>query len=147
MKVVLSSNVAGYLPMTPGVDSPGQVGQTVFVQSCSRTQGHHVTNTCVYIFQAAWPSRSRLNSARTVSESSEGCEMNEDLSLTGSLGRRRHREDSAYMSQRDSMSGGPPDTPSPEMEEEDQNGYVLPGDSPERGDSLRGLDWFPDTTL
>lgn len=65
--------------------------------------------------------------------------MNEDLSLTGSLGRRhRHREDSAYMSQRDSMSGGPPDTPSPEMEEEDQNGYVLPGDSPERGERLTG---------
>uniref|UniRef100_A0A3B4TVN1 Receptor protein-tyrosine kinase n=1 Tax=Seriola dumerili TaxID=41447 RepID=A0A3B4TVN1_SERDU len=92
--------------------------------------------------QAVWQSRSRLNSARTVSESSEGCgtavelEMNEDFSLTGSLKRRRHREDSAYMSQRDSMSGGPPETPSPEIEEEDQNGYVLPGDSPERGDSL-----------
>ncbi|KAG7233129.1 hypothetical protein INR49_007437 [Caranx melampygus] len=84
---------------------------------------------------------------RTVSESSEGCgmtvelEMNEDFSLTGSLGRRRHREDSAYMSQRDSMSGGPPDTPSPEMEEEDQNGYVLPGDSPER-ESIQGFHSF-----
>ncbi|XP_023279412.1 receptor tyrosine-protein kinase erbB-3 isoform X1 [Seriola lalandi dorsalis] len=110
-RVVLNSSVAGYLPMTPGVDNPGQ---------------------------AVWQSRSRLNSARTVSESSEGCgtavelEMNEDFSLTGSLKRRRHREDSAYMSQRDSMSGGPPETPSPEIEEEDQNGYVLPGDSPER---------------
>uniref|UniRef100_A0A8C4EYG5 Receptor protein-tyrosine kinase n=1 Tax=Dicentrarchus labrax TaxID=13489 RepID=A0A8C4EYG5_DICLA len=93
------------------------------------------------LLQAMWQSRSRLNSARTVSESSEGCgttvelEMSEDFSLTGSLKRRRHREDSAYLSQRDSMSGGPPETPSPEMEEEDQNGYVLPGDSPERGDS------------
>ncbi|KAI3370155.1 hypothetical protein L3Q82_024938 [Scortum barcoo] len=109
--VLASSNLAGYLPMTPGVDTPGQA-------------------TC--------QSRSRLNSARTVSESSEGCgtavelEMSEDFSLTGSLKRRRHREDSAYMSQRDSMSGGPPETPSPEIEEEDQNGYVLPGDSPDR---------------
>ncbi|XP_060898548.1 receptor tyrosine-protein kinase erbB-3a isoform X2 [Labrus mixtus] len=88
--------------------------------------------------RAIWQSRSRLNSARTVSESSEGCglavemEMSEDFSLTGSLKRHRHREDSAYMSQRDSLSGGPPETPSPEIEEEDQNGYVLPGDSPER---------------
>ncbi|XP_050930426.1 receptor tyrosine-protein kinase erbB-3a isoform X3 [Lates calcarifer] len=111
-RVVLNpSSTAGYLPMTPGFDNPGQ---------------------------APWQSRSRLNSARTVSESSEGCgtavelEMNEDFSLAGSLKRRCHREDSAYMSQRDSMSGGPPETPSPEMEEEDQNGYVLPGDSPER---------------
>ncbi|XP_047204615.1 receptor tyrosine-protein kinase erbB-3a isoform X2 [Girardinichthys multiradiatus] len=98
---------AGYLPMTPGIDIGGQ-------------------------------SRSRLNSARTMSESSEGCgtavelEMSEDFSLAGSLKRRRHREDSAYMSQRDSMSGGPPETPSPEIEEEDHNGYVLPGGSPER---------------
>lgn len=89
-----------------------------------------------------WQSRSRLNSARTVSESSEGCgtgmemEMGEDFPLAGSLKRRRHREDSAYVSQRDSMSGGPPETPSPEMEEEDQNGYVLPGGSPERGDTI-----------
>ncbi|XP_034726500.1 receptor tyrosine-protein kinase erbB-3a isoform X1 [Etheostoma cragini] len=109
--VITSSNLAGYLPMTPGVDNPGQ---------------------------AMWQSRSRLNSARTVSESSEGCgtavelEMSEDFSLTGSLKRQRQRQDSAYMSQRDSLSGGPPETPSPEMEEEDQNGYVLPGDSPER---------------
>uniref|UniRef100_A0A3P8TCB2 Receptor protein-tyrosine kinase n=1 Tax=Amphiprion percula TaxID=161767 RepID=A0A3P8TCB2_AMPPE len=111
-RVVLNpSTVAGYLPMTPGVDNQGQ---------------------------AMWQSRSRLNSARTVSESSEGCgtavelEMSEDFSLAGSLKRRRHREDSAYVSQRDSMSGGQSDTPSPEMEEEDQNGYVLPGNSPER---------------
>ncbi|XP_039971877.1 receptor tyrosine-protein kinase erbB-3a [Xiphias gladius] len=111
-RVVLNpSSAAGYLLMTPGVDNLGQ---------------------------AMWQSRSRLNSARTVSESSEGCgtavelEMNEDFPLAGSLKRRRHRDDSAYMSQRDSMSGGPPESPSPEMEEEDQNGYVLPGDSPER---------------
>ncbi|XP_056158078.1 receptor tyrosine-protein kinase erbB-3-like [Lampris incognitus] len=116
-KVVLtSSSLAGYLPMTPGVDSPGQGWPSVM-----------------------WQSRSRLNSARTVSESSEGhgmvveLELNEDLSLAGSLKRKRHRTDSAYMSQRDSMSGEPPETPSPDMEdEEDQNGYVLPGDSPER---------------
>lgn len=89
-----------------------------------------------------WQSRSRLNSARTVSESSECCgaalefEVGEDFALTGSLKRRRNREDSAYVSQRDSLSGGPPETPSPEMEEEDQNGYVLPGCSPERGDDM-----------
>uniref|UniRef100_A0A8C7F2T1 Receptor protein-tyrosine kinase n=1 Tax=Oncorhynchus kisutch TaxID=8019 RepID=A0A8C7F2T1_ONCKI len=77
-------------------------------------------------------SRSRLNSARTVSESSEGrgtlveLEMSEDLA--GNLQRKRHREDSAYMSQRDSMSGVLSETPSPDTEgEEDQNGYVLPG--------------------
>ncbi|XP_063330258.1 receptor tyrosine-protein kinase erbB-3a [Pelmatolapia mariae] len=111
-KVILNpSSGTGYLPMTSGVDN-------------------HT--------QAMWQSRSRLNSARTVSESSEGCgtgmemEMGEDFPLAGSLKRRRHREDSAYVSQRDSMSGGPPETPSPEMEEEDQNGYVLPGGSPER---------------
>lgn len=92
-------------------------------------------------FQAIWQSRSRLNSVRTLSESSEGCgaavelETNDEFSLGGSL-KRRHREDSAYVSHRDSMSGGPPETPSPEMEEEDQNGYVLPGDSPVRGDSV-----------
>uniref|UniRef100_A0A8C3A286 Receptor protein-tyrosine kinase n=1 Tax=Cyclopterus lumpus TaxID=8103 RepID=A0A8C3A286_CYCLU len=100
--IISPSNVVGYLPMTPGVDNPGQVAKTVL--------------------------------SRTGSESSEGCgtavelEMSEDFSLTGSLKRRRQREDSAYMSQRDSLSGGPPETPSPEMEEEDQNGYVLPGE-------------------
>ncbi|XP_066520621.1 receptor tyrosine-protein kinase erbB-3a [Hoplias malabaricus] len=108
----------GYLPMTPSVEGS---------------------------MQMVWPSRSRLNSARTVSESSEGrgtvveMEMYEDFVSVGSLRRARHREDSAYMSQRDSLSGPPdtpiPDTPSPCTEgEEDQNGYVLPGlcDSPER---------------
>ncbi|CAL8352882.1 unnamed protein product [Gadus morhua 'NCC'] len=111
-----TSSMAGYLPMTPGVDCPGQ---------------------------GAWPSRSRLNSARTVSESSEGRgtvtdqDMNEDFSLTGSLRRKRQREDSAYLSQRDSMSGGPPQTPSPDIHnEEDQNGYVLPGESPKRDTML-----------
>ncbi|XP_041944084.1 receptor tyrosine-protein kinase erbB-3a isoform X2 [Alosa sapidissima] len=108
----------GYLPMTPGGD------------------GHS---------QAAWSSRARLHSARTVSESSEGrgtmvdVEIHEDFTCSGSLRRPRHREDSAYMSQRDSLSGQLdtplPDTPSPKTDgEEDQNGYVLPGlmDSPER---------------
>ncbi|KPP70586.1 receptor tyrosine-protein kinase erbB-3 precursor-like [Scleropages formosus] len=100
---------AGYLPMTPGAgDNPRQLRQP----------------------------RSRLNSARTVSESSEGrgtllepeVEPSEDSSLTGSLRRGRCRTDSAYMS-------GAPETPSPHSEgEEDHNGYVLPGisDSPER---------------
>uniref|UniRef100_A0A8B9LY11 Receptor protein-tyrosine kinase n=1 Tax=Astyanax mexicanus TaxID=7994 RepID=A0A8B9LY11_ASTMX len=96
-----------------------------------------------------WPSRSRLNSARTVSESSEGrgtvrdMEMNEDFTSAGSLRRARHREDSAYMSQRESLLG-PPDTPIPDTPslctegEEDQNGYVLPGlcESPERDTML-----------
>ncbi|XP_029006519.1 receptor tyrosine-protein kinase erbB-3a isoform X2 [Betta splendens] len=109
--VINPSSAAGYLPMTSGVDNAAQV---------------------------MWQSRSRLNSARTVSESSEGfgtaveTDVNEDVSMTGSPKRRYQREDSAYMSQRDSMSGGPSDTPSPDMDEEDQNGYVLPGDSPER---------------
>ncbi|KAJ7999155.1 hypothetical protein DPEC_G00212470 [Dallia pectoralis] len=104
-------SLAGYLPMTPGLDIPPMV----------------------------WPTVSR--SHRTVSESSEGrctlveMEMNEDFSLSGSLRKKRHRGDSAYISQRDSMSGRASDTPSPDTEdEEDQNGYVLPGlgDSPER---------------
>ncbi|XP_024283098.1 receptor tyrosine-protein kinase erbB-3 isoform X2 [Oncorhynchus tshawytscha] len=109
------SSQAGYLPMTPGLDNP----------------------------QMVWPSasRSRLNSARTMSESSEGrgtvveLEMSEYFLLAGSMRRKRHREDSAYMSQRDSMSGGPSETPSPDTEwEKDQSGYMLPGlgDSPER---------------
>lgn len=69
-------------------------------------------------------------------------EMTEDFGFSGSLRRPRHREDSAYMSQRGSLTGqldSPiPDTPSPKTDgEEDQNGYVLPGlmDSPDRGDS------------
>ncbi|XP_053723553.1 receptor tyrosine-protein kinase erbB-3a isoform X1 [Synchiropus splendidus] len=101
--VVTSPGGAGYLPMTPGFDNPSQ---------------------------AMWQSRSRLDSARTVSESSEGVgtgveqELSEDPTLVGSAKPRYHREDSAYVSQRDSMSGG--------TEEEDQYGYVLPGDSPER---------------
>ena len=68
-------------------------------------------------------------------------EMTEDFPFHGSLRRARHREDSAYMSQRDSLSGLQdtpiPDTPSPKTDgEEDQNEYVLPGHlhSPERGD-------------
>ncbi|XP_015462409.3 receptor tyrosine-protein kinase erbB-3a isoform X2 [Astyanax mexicanus] len=116
------SSPAGYLPMTPSVE--GSV-------------------------HTVWPSRSRLNSARTVSESSEGrgtvrdMEMNEDFTSAGSLRRARHREDSAYMSQRESLLG-PPDTPIPDTPslctegEEDQNGYVLPGlcESPERDTML-----------
>lgn len=93
-----------------------------------------------------WPPRSRLNSARTISESSEGhgtlveLVMNDDPLLVGSLRGVQRREDSAYISQRDSLSGPPdtpiPDTPSPCTEEEDQNGYVLPGlgDSSDRGE-------------
>uniref|UniRef100_A0A8C6LV96 Receptor protein-tyrosine kinase n=1 Tax=Nothobranchius furzeri TaxID=105023 RepID=A0A8C6LV96_NOTFU len=90
--------------------------------------------------RASWQSRSRLNSARTVSESSEGCstavemDVSEDFPVAEGPKQRRQREDSAYESQRDSMSGGPTETPSPEIEEEDQNGYVLPGGSPERDD-------------
>lgn len=77
-----------------------------------------------------------------MSESSEGCgtvadmEMSEDCSTLESVKGHRNRQDSAYMSQRDSMSGGPPETPSSDLEEEDQNGYVLPGDSPKRGSSI-----------
>uniref|UniRef100_A0A8C7YIU1 Receptor protein-tyrosine kinase n=1 Tax=Oryzias sinensis TaxID=183150 RepID=A0A8C7YIU1_9TELE len=84
-------------------------------------------------------SRSRLNSARTMSESSEGCgtavelDMSEDFSMGGSLKRKRQRQDSAYVSQRDSMSGGPPETPSPDEDDENDE-YVLPGESPERAE-------------
>uniref|UniRef100_A0A671RRW3 Receptor protein-tyrosine kinase n=1 Tax=Sinocyclocheilus anshuiensis TaxID=1608454 RepID=A0A671RRW3_9TELE len=109
------SNVAGYLPMTPGLESSAQTG---------------------------WASRSRLDSGCTVSESSEGqgtaveLEMNEDFSLVGSMRRVTHREDSAYMSQRDSLSGPPETTSTGTQGEEDQNGYVLPGfgESPEKGE-------------
>uniref|UniRef100_A0A672S3C7 Receptor protein-tyrosine kinase n=1 Tax=Sinocyclocheilus grahami TaxID=75366 RepID=A0A672S3C7_SINGR len=98
------SNVAGYLPMTPGLES-----------------------------STGWASRSRLDSGCTVSESSEGrgtaveLEMNEDFSVVGSMRRVTHREDSAYMSQRDSLSGPPETTSTGTQGEEDQNGYVLPG--------------------
>uniref|UniRef100_A0AAY4ERU9 Receptor protein-tyrosine kinase n=1 Tax=Denticeps clupeoides TaxID=299321 RepID=A0AAY4ERU9_9TELE len=97
----------------------------------------------------------RLNSTRTMSESSEGrgtmvdLEMNEDFSSVCSLKRGRYREDSAYISQRDSLSGALDvlitGTHSPKvLGKEDENGYVLPGqmDSPERGDSfcrIKGL--------
>uniref|UniRef100_A0A673IVT1 Receptor protein-tyrosine kinase n=1 Tax=Sinocyclocheilus rhinocerous TaxID=307959 RepID=A0A673IVT1_9TELE len=108
------SNVAGYLPMTPGLES-----------------------------STGWASRSRLDSGCTVSESSEGrgtaveLEMNEDFSLVGSMRRVTHREDSAYMSQRDSLSGPPETTSTGTQREEDQNGYVLPGfgESPEKGEN------------
>ncbi|KAF7711579.1 receptor tyrosine-protein kinase erbB-3a [Silurus meridionalis] len=104
-----SFTAAGYLPMTPSVEGS---------------------------MPTVWPSRSRLNSARTISEGSEGhgtlveLEMNEDALLAGNLRGVQRREDSAYIS--DSLSGPPdtpiPDTPSPCNEgEEDQNGYVLPG--------------------
>ncbi|XP_005165758.1 receptor tyrosine-protein kinase erbB-3a isoform X1 [Danio rerio] len=106
------STTAGYLPMTPGLESSVQTG---------------------------WASRSRLDSACTVSESSEGrgaleLEMNDDFSSVGSLRRVRHREDSAYMSQRDSLSGPPETTSTGTQGEEDQNEYVLPGfgESPEK---------------
>lgn len=142
------SSGAGYLPMTPGVDTPGQVSSIGKWQCENILMLHSVLKYTVFvhdihILQGMWQSRSRLNSARTVSESSEGrgtateTEMNEDFSLTGSLRRKRQREDSAYLSQRDSMSGGPPETPSPDIEnEEDQNGYVLPGESPKRGNTM-----------
>ncbi|XP_024125415.1 receptor tyrosine-protein kinase erbB-3 [Oryzias melastigma] len=114
-KLVLNPSIgAGYLPMTPGAD---------------------------HAVQSSWQSRSRLNSARTVSESSEGCgtavelDMSEDFSMAGSLKRKRQRQDSAYVSQRDSMSGGPPETPSPDEDDENDE-YVLPGNSPERDNLL-----------
>lgn len=105
------SNMAGYLPMTPGLENSLQMA-------------------CV--------SRSRLDSACTMS-SEDHCtavdlEKNDDFSSVGSMRRVTQREDSAYMSQRDSLIG-PPDTPYPGTQgEEDQNGYVLPGfgDSPEK---------------
>ncbi|XP_023687634.2 receptor tyrosine-protein kinase erbB-3a isoform X1 [Paramormyrops kingsleyae] len=97
------SGQTGYLPMTPGAGESAR---------------------------QLWPSRSRLNSARTLSECSEGrgtlleVELGDDFSMAIS----RCRTDSAYIS-------GAPETPSPQTEgEEDHNGYVLPGgaDSLER---------------
>lgn len=62
--------------------------------------------------------------------------MNEDFSMVGSMRRVTHREDSAYMSQRDSLLGPPETTSTGTQGEEDQNGYVLPGfgESPEKGE-------------
>ncbi|XP_051753518.1 receptor tyrosine-protein kinase erbB-3a isoform X1 [Ctenopharyngodon idella] len=108
------SSIAGYLPMTPGLESSVQT--------------------------TGWASRSRLDSACTVSVSSEGqgtaveLEINEDFPLVGSTRRVTHREDSAYMSQRDSLSGPPETTSTGTQGEEDQNEYVLPGfgESPEK---------------
>ncbi|KAK7878770.1 hypothetical protein WMY93_030930 [Mugilogobius chulae] len=136
-RVQIPTAETGYLPMTPGVDAHAGL-------------------------QSLFQSRSRLDSTRTVSESSEGggaaVELeSEEASVGGSsLKQRRNREDSAYMSQRDSLSGGPPETPSPELEdEEDNNGYVLPRDSPEketlllpsRGLSLRSIRNYPSAPL
>uniref|UniRef100_A0A673LQA7 Receptor protein-tyrosine kinase n=1 Tax=Sinocyclocheilus rhinocerous TaxID=307959 RepID=A0A673LQA7_9TELE len=115
LEILTPSNIAGYLPMTPGLENSVQTG---------------------------WASRSRLDSGCTVSESSEGrgtaveLEMNEDISSVGSMRRVTHREDSAYMSQRDNLSGPPETTSTGTPGEEDQNGYVLPGfgESPEKGE-------------
>uniref|UniRef100_A0A671Q1T1 Receptor protein-tyrosine kinase n=1 Tax=Sinocyclocheilus anshuiensis TaxID=1608454 RepID=A0A671Q1T1_9TELE len=115
LELLTPSNIAGYLPMTPGLESSVQTG---------------------------WASRSRLDSGCTVSESSEGrgtaveLEMNEDISSVGSMRRVTHCEDSAYMSQQDSLSGPPETTSTGTPGEEDQNGYVLPGfgESPEKGE-------------
>lgn len=62
--------------------------------------------------------------------------MNEDFTLVGGTRRVTHREDSAYMSQRDSLSGPPETTSTGTQGEEDQNEYVLPGfgESPEKGE-------------
>lgn len=62
--------------------------------------------------------------------------MNEDFSMVGSMRRVKHREDSAYMSQRESLLGPPETTSTGTQGEEDQNGYVLPGfgESPEKGE-------------
>nr|XP_015199550.1 PREDICTED: receptor tyrosine-protein kinase erbB-3 [Lepisosteus oculatus] len=99
------SGLAGYLQMNSGTGDPNR---------------------------QLWPARSRLNSARTISECSEGrgtmpdTEAGEDASLGGSLRRGRRREDSAYLSHHVSLSGA--------AEEEDHYGYVLPGslESPEK---------------
>lgn len=131
--------------MSAGVDSSAQVNKKTASASAIAVHFFFLNFLLTHsrlCRQAMWNSRSRLNSVRTMSESSEGCgtavetEMSEEFSLGGSLKRRRRREDSAYMSQRDSMSGGPLESSSPETEEEDQNGYVLPGDSPERGERM-----------
>uniref|UniRef100_A0A673LSF4 Receptor protein-tyrosine kinase n=1 Tax=Sinocyclocheilus rhinocerous TaxID=307959 RepID=A0A673LSF4_9TELE len=120
LEILTPSNIAGYLPMTPGLENSVQTG---------------------------WASRSRLDSGCTVSESSEGrgtaveLEMNEDISSVGSMRRVTHREDSAYMSQRDNLSGPPETTSTGTPGEEDQNGYVLPGfgsSRPSKRSSIEG---------
>lgn len=64
-------------------------------------------------------------------------EMNDDFSLVGTTRRVTHREDSAYMSQRDSLSGPQETTSTGTQGEEDQSEYVLPGfgESPEKGEN------------
>ncbi|XP_029450598.1 receptor tyrosine-protein kinase erbB-3 [Rhinatrema bivittatum] len=65
------------------------------------------------------------STGRTLSESSEGCgtASENDLSSCGSLSRgHRSRQDSAYLSQRESL---PARASTPETEE-DANGYVMP---------------------
>uniref|UniRef100_A0A3Q2P3Q2 Receptor protein-tyrosine kinase n=1 Tax=Fundulus heteroclitus TaxID=8078 RepID=A0A3Q2P3Q2_FUNHE len=123
IKVVLNpSTGVGYLPMNAGIDMVGQIETLKF----SFIRPLRIQTSQIINFKLS---------------SSEGCaiavelEKIEDLSMAGSVKGRFQRQDSAYVSQRDSMSGGPPETPSPELEEEDQNGYVLPGGSPERGDN------------
>ncbi|TRZ00828.1 hypothetical protein DNTS_029445 [Danionella cerebrum] len=106
------SNIAGYLPMTSSLESSAQTG---------------------------WASRSRLDSACTISESSEGrgafdLDPTEDFSSVGSLRRVTQRQDSAYMSQRDSLNNPPETAFTGTQGEEEHNGYVLPGfgESPEK---------------
>uniref|UniRef100_A0A8C2DQG6 Receptor protein-tyrosine kinase n=1 Tax=Cyprinus carpio TaxID=7962 RepID=A0A8C2DQG6_CYPCA len=105
-----------------------------------RIDSHRVCFIILIRINMGYASRSRLDSGCTVSESSEGrgtaveLETNEDFSLVGSMRRVTHREDSAYMSQRDSLSGPPETTSTGTQGEEDQSGYVLPGfgESPEK---------------
>ncbi|XP_041712660.1 receptor tyrosine-protein kinase erbB-3 isoform X1 [Coregonus clupeaformis] len=125
--VTSQAGPVGYLPMTPG---PGD-------------------NPCQLFSQ-----RSRLNSARTLSEGSEGSgldnELAEGVSLSGSLRRQQLRagRDSSGSSTHhtsttmvhrspSAVSKSPSYRPEEEEEEEDHYGYVLPGVSgtPER-DSL-----------
>ncbi|XP_028850847.1 receptor tyrosine-protein kinase erbB-3b isoform X2 [Denticeps clupeoides] len=96
----IAGQTLGYLPMTP---NPGDITKQM------------------------WGQRSRLNSARTVSECSEGRGTGidaETASHGGSLQRGRSRVDSAYMSASLSVTS---EVPSPGLgTDEDPDGYVIP---------------------
>lgn len=102
-----------------------------------RSYAHRATT--LYVWQM-WPQRTRLGSARTTSESSEGRGTIVDveiISQTGSLRRGYSRADSAYMSNCMSVSSEP-FSPGLQVAEEDIDGYVQPRSvqNAERGDIL-----------
>ncbi|XP_039603172.1 receptor tyrosine-protein kinase erbB-3a isoform X2 [Polypterus senegalus] len=131
--ISLENMASGYLyqPSTHTLTRNHNSSQILFT---SNSPAGYMTMTNVpgveTIRQVSLFSRSRNGSARTQSESSEGhgtvseAEMNEDGSLVGSMRRTRRREDSAYHSQRISLTL--PSEPE-DSDDDDYNGYVMPG--------------------